>query len=151
MKRTCQTCRWHYHEDIDGGYVCVNADSSKCTEWTEDDDSCGEWDGAQVNKAIKKLCSAAKGLAKYAVLARDEYLKKISDMTMLAGAQNKLASVTDSTVAHALMQTLRALSERSAEESTEYILRRVDEAINMANNGCEWVKILWHFDKELYL
>lgn len=46
MKRTCQSCRWNYHEDIDDGYVCVNADSSKCTEWTGDDDSCGEWEGA---------------------------------------------------------------------------------------------------------
>ena len=69
--KDCQSFRWHYHEDIDDGYVCVNADSSKCTEWTSDDDSCGEWEGAQVNKAIKKLCSAAEGLAKYAVLAYD--------------------------------------------------------------------------------
>ena len=43
---TCKSCRWHYHEDVDDGYVCVNADSSKCTEWTSDDDSCGEWEGA---------------------------------------------------------------------------------------------------------
>lgn len=45
--KDCETCRWHYRDDIDGGYVCVNADSSKCTEWTEDDDSCGEWEGAE--------------------------------------------------------------------------------------------------------
>ena len=40
--KDCESCRWHYHEDVDDGYVCVNADSSKCTEWTSDDDSCGE-------------------------------------------------------------------------------------------------------------
>lgn len=149
--KDCESCRWHYHEDVDDGYVCVNADSSKCTEWTSDDDSCGEWEGVKVNKAIKKLCSAAEGLAKYAVLAYDEYSEKISNMAMIAEAQNKLASVTNLNVAHALMETLRTLSERSAEESTKYILRRVDEAINMANNGYEWGEILWHFDKELYL
>ena len=71
-------------------------------------------------------------------------------MEMIAKAQNKLESITNSKVAYALMETLRALSKRSAEESTEYILRRVDEAINMASNGYEWGEILWHFDKELY-
>lgn len=31
----CGTCRWHEHEDIDDGWVCVNPESEYCTDWTD--------------------------------------------------------------------------------------------------------------------
>lgn len=45
MKQCCGTCKYHRHEDIDDGFVCVNADSDRCTDWTEYEDSCSAWEG----------------------------------------------------------------------------------------------------------
>ena len=43
-ERCCGTCRYHRHEDVDDGWVCVNADSDFCTEWTDYEDCCDEWE-----------------------------------------------------------------------------------------------------------
>ena len=43
----CNTCRWHTHEDIDDGYICVNDASTNFADWTEDDDSCEAWEERQ--------------------------------------------------------------------------------------------------------
>ena len=43
-ERICGTCRYHEHEDISDGWVCVNAMSENCTEWTEYRDTCGVWE-----------------------------------------------------------------------------------------------------------
>lgn len=39
----CGECKFHQYEEIDRGYVCVNADSPYCTEWTDYTDTCEEW------------------------------------------------------------------------------------------------------------
>lgn len=44
-KECCGTCKWHHHESVDDGWVCVNADSDFCTDWTDYDDCCDEWEG----------------------------------------------------------------------------------------------------------
>lgn len=44
MNEVCGTCKYHHHEDIDDGFVCVNADSEYVTEWTDDDFGCDEWE-----------------------------------------------------------------------------------------------------------
>ena len=43
-KRICGTCRYHQHEDVDDGWVCTNAESENCADWTEYTDSCEEWE-----------------------------------------------------------------------------------------------------------
>lgn len=40
----CATCKYHYFKKIDQGYVCVNSDSEYCTEWTDDNDFCSEYE-----------------------------------------------------------------------------------------------------------
>jgi len=42
--RICGKCKWHVHEDIDDGWVCVNDRSEYCTDWTEYTDSCNEFE-----------------------------------------------------------------------------------------------------------
>ena len=37
-KRICGTCRWHQHEDISDGWVCVNDQSDHRADWTGHDD-----------------------------------------------------------------------------------------------------------------
>lgn len=44
---SCGNCRWHYHEDIDDGYMCVNAESNRCADWTDDTDFCEAWEGKE--------------------------------------------------------------------------------------------------------
>ena len=39
----CKTCKYHEHETVSDGWVCVNTDSSHCTDWTDDDMGCREW------------------------------------------------------------------------------------------------------------
>lgn len=45
--RCCGTCRWHEHEEIDDGWVCVNDDSLYVTEWTEYSFCCSCWESRQ--------------------------------------------------------------------------------------------------------
>ena len=42
--RCCGTCKYHKHEDIDDGWVCVNDRSDYLADWTEDDDGCERWE-----------------------------------------------------------------------------------------------------------
>lgn len=44
-ERICGTCRYHYHENICDGWVCVNDASEYVTDYTEYEDSCEEWEG----------------------------------------------------------------------------------------------------------
>lgn len=44
IDKSCKTCRYHRHEDISDGYVCVNDESEACADWTEDDFSCDKWE-----------------------------------------------------------------------------------------------------------
>lgn len=44
MEKNCKNCWYHRHEYISDGYVCVNADSDMCADWTEDDFSCDKWE-----------------------------------------------------------------------------------------------------------
>ena len=41
--RICATCKWHHIDEI-GDWYCVNAYSNYCTEWTDYDDTCPEWE-----------------------------------------------------------------------------------------------------------
>lgn len=40
----CGTCKYHKHESVDDGWVCVNPESEYCTDWTEYDDWCIDWE-----------------------------------------------------------------------------------------------------------
>ncbi|MCD7789096.1 MAG: hypothetical protein LUH55_00745 [Bacteroides thetaiotaomicron] len=40
----CSNCKYHIHEDVDDGYVCVNDESEYCTDWTEYDFCCDEFE-----------------------------------------------------------------------------------------------------------
>lgn len=42
--KCCGTCKYHQHEDIDDGWVCVNDESEYVADWTEYDDYCEEWE-----------------------------------------------------------------------------------------------------------
>ncbi len=44
MDESCETCRWHYQEEVDRGWVCVNPESEYAAEWTEMHDYCDEWE-----------------------------------------------------------------------------------------------------------
>ena len=40
----CGTCKYHQHEDVDNGWVCVNPDSDYCSDWTEYNDYCVDYE-----------------------------------------------------------------------------------------------------------
>ena len=40
----CGECKHHTYEEIDRGYVCTNADSPYCTDWTDYKDTCPMWE-----------------------------------------------------------------------------------------------------------
>lgn len=42
--RCCGTCNWHQYESVDQGWVCVNPESEYCSDWTEYDDGCIDWE-----------------------------------------------------------------------------------------------------------
>jgi len=49
MEKVCGTCRWHEHEDISDGWVCVNDKSDECTDWTHYEHSCEHWEGRNLD------------------------------------------------------------------------------------------------------
>ena len=48
--KCCGTCKYHYHESIDGGWVCVNYESEYVADWTEHSDSCEKWERKRIMK-----------------------------------------------------------------------------------------------------
>ncbi len=42
--KCCGTCKYHHHENIDDGWVCVNDRSEYCADWTEYEDFCEEYE-----------------------------------------------------------------------------------------------------------
>lgn len=41
----CGTCKYHEHESVDDGWVCLNAESRYCEDdLTEYDDICEDWE-----------------------------------------------------------------------------------------------------------
>ena len=43
-ERCCGTCKYHEHEDISDGFVCVNGDSDFVTDWTDYNFCCEEYE-----------------------------------------------------------------------------------------------------------
>ena len=48
--KCCGTCKYHYHESIDGAWVCVNYESEYVADWTEHSDSCEKWERKRIMK-----------------------------------------------------------------------------------------------------
>lgn len=44
--KCCGTCKYHHHEDIDDGWMCVYY-----AEWTDYSDSCEAWEGRENNES----------------------------------------------------------------------------------------------------
>jgi len=44
IKICCGTCRWHEHESIDDGWICVNSDSEYCSDWTDYNHYCEDYE-----------------------------------------------------------------------------------------------------------
>lgn len=42
--KCCGKCKYHRHEDIDNGWVCCNPDSDYCSDWTEYNDYCVDYE-----------------------------------------------------------------------------------------------------------
>ena len=43
--KTCGNCKWHELETVTFGWVCVNAKSKRCTDFTMEYDTCNAWEG----------------------------------------------------------------------------------------------------------
>lgn len=43
-RKCCGTCRYGSYDKMQG-YVCVNGDSEYCTDFTEYDHVCDDWEG----------------------------------------------------------------------------------------------------------
>lgn len=79
--KCCGTCKYHHHEDIDDGWVCVNDRSEYFADWTEYSDSCDEWEGRkQMKYKVGDKVRVREDLnidEKYGLLyAIDEMIKK---------------------------------------------------------------------------
>lgn len=46
--KCCGTCEYHEHEKIDDGWVCANAKSRYCTDWTDYDHCCEDWEERRI-------------------------------------------------------------------------------------------------------
>ena len=66
--KTCGSCKWHQQEKLTMGWVCVNSESKRCTEFTMKYDTCAAWEGwtkEEINKGyerVKGLFGSLKGM-----------------------------------------------------------------------------------------
>ena len=44
QEKCCGTCKWHIRETTYGEFVCNNSDSEYCTDWTDYEHVCDEWE-----------------------------------------------------------------------------------------------------------
>lgn len=44
IDKCCGTCKYHEHENIDDGWMCVNQDSEYVADWTDYDHSCEDYE-----------------------------------------------------------------------------------------------------------
>ena len=51
LNKVCGTCYWHEHEAMTDGWICINNKSDHCTDWTNYDDTCDEWEAKQADVA----------------------------------------------------------------------------------------------------
>lgn len=49
MEEICLNCAYHCYERESQGWVCCNADSDYCADWTDADDSCEEFKEREVD------------------------------------------------------------------------------------------------------
>ena len=59
--KNCGNCKWHDQEKFTMGWVCVNAKSRRCTNFTMRYDTCPAWEG-WAKKDIEKGYELVKGL-----------------------------------------------------------------------------------------
>lgn len=52
--KVCGTCKYHQHEDITDGWVCVNGDSEYCADWCDYDHTCDDWEGREYGRNMEK-------------------------------------------------------------------------------------------------
>lgn len=79
--KCCGTCKYHCHEGIDDGWVCVNYGSEHVAEWTEYSDFCEEWERKRVMKykvgdEVKVRSDLKISVLYDGLCAIDEMLKK---------------------------------------------------------------------------
>lgn len=43
-RECCGNCKWHEHENISDGWVCVNNDSEYVADWTDYDFCCEQYE-----------------------------------------------------------------------------------------------------------
>ena len=46
-QKCCGNCKYHVHEPIDDGWVCVNSESTRCADWTDNEYTCCHWEGKE--------------------------------------------------------------------------------------------------------
>lgn len=49
-RKNCGSCRWH----DDFSWVCCNGDSPYCADFTDDDDTCDQWEAMPLTKSGKE-------------------------------------------------------------------------------------------------
>ena len=68
--KTCGNCKWHEQETVTMGWVCVNAKSKRCTEFTMKYDACPAWEGwtkEEIRKGYEQVMGLFNSLKELAV------------------------------------------------------------------------------------
>lgn len=44
IDKCCGTCKWHKYQREDESWICVNEDSEFCSDWTDYEGYCDDWE-----------------------------------------------------------------------------------------------------------
>ena len=76
IEKVCGLCRWHEHENISNGRVCVNYNSDYCADWTDYEYTCEEWEHKVVIQTKQMFDIAVKAFEKFHTACIESYPNK---------------------------------------------------------------------------
>lgn len=94
---------------------------------------------AEVSEISKKLRGCTKCISSY-------YTRRIGEISDILTLQNQVAALSNSSVADALMQTVKQIAVESVESNYRVICTYLEEAIEDLMSGMDATEMLWKYD-----
>lgn len=97
---------------------------------------------AEISETSKKLRGCTKCISSY-------YTQRIGKISDILTLQNQVAALSNSSVADALMQTVKQIAIESVEPNYRVICTYLEEAIEDLMSGMDATEMLWKYEKIL--
>lgn len=99
--------------------------------------------GSKIGELSKEFCKLMKDVPPCCV-------ERLNEISKIYELQNKVAALSNSRIADALMDTIKQIAYSKSESNYETCCIYLEEAIKDLMNGMDAVEMLWKYDNILY-